>query len=291
MIKGLGAIVMKIKLSAVLTAMVFLALFVPAGPARAQTNRYAGGIGSGGHPHGLVPPTISRWPNIRIATRPPSRKNWSGSIAPDGTGECQDETFVKVLTEKGKRNNRTLSLSFMLPYSTVEVVKLEVIKPDGTIVPVDVAANSKETIDDSQMQMNIYDPNSRILQVNIPKVEIGDVVHSISRQTITRSFMPGEFAEENVFEDEGYIRHVILRSSRAGGPAVATHRLARRSPRHGPLLHGTGPDHGRSSTAGRSTTCRACLMNPPCRPTKWFCNAYWSAPRPTGRTFPNGTGT
>jgi hypothetical protein len=112
-------------------------------------------------------------------------------LSPDGTGECQDEAFVKVLTEKGKRGNRTLSLSFMLPYSTEEVVKLEVIKPGRHGEPVDVAANSKETIDDSQMQMNIYDPNSRVLQVNIPKVEIGDVVHSISRQTITRSFMPG----------------------------------------------------------------------------------------------------
>ena len=113
-----------------------------------------------------------------------------------------------MLTEKGKRGNRTLSLSFMLPYSTEEVVKLEVINPDGTVVPVDVAANSKEAIDDSQMQMNIYDPNSRILQVNLPKVEIGDVVHSIARQTISRSFMPGQYAEENVFEDEGYIRHI-----------------------------------------------------------------------------------
>src|SRR5262252_4832898 len=44
----------------------------------------------------------------------------------DGTGECQDETFTKVLTEKGKRNNRTLAQSFMLPYFTVEVAKLEV---------------------------------------------------------------------------------------------------------------------------------------------------------------------
>src|SRR5262245_43851154 len=45
----------------------------------------------------------------------------------DGTGEAQDETFLKVLTEKGKRNNRTLRLQFMLPYTTVEVVKLEII--------------------------------------------------------------------------------------------------------------------------------------------------------------------
>src|SRR4051812_19949749 len=74
----------------------------------------------------------------------------------DGTGECQDESFVKVLTEKGKRNNRTFTLWFMLPYSTEEVVKIEVIKPGGAAVQVDLAANSKESIDDSQMAMNIY---------------------------------------------------------------------------------------------------------------------------------------
>ena len=48
---------------------------------------------------------------------------------PDGTGECQDESFVKVLTEKGKRGNRSLSLWYMLPYSVAEAVKVEVIKP------------------------------------------------------------------------------------------------------------------------------------------------------------------
>ncbi|HTL16969.1 MAG TPA: DUF3857 domain-containing protein, partial [Patescibacteria group bacterium] len=126
----------------------------------------------------------------------------------DGTAEAQDETVTKVLTEKGKRNNRTLSLGFLLPYFTVEVVKLEVIRPNGEILAVDVAANSKETIDDSQMSMNIYDPNSKVLRVNIPKLEIGDMVHSIVRQTTQRAIMPGEFAEVNVFEGPSYIRHM-----------------------------------------------------------------------------------
>jgi transglutaminase-like putative cysteine protease len=125
----------------------------------------------------------------------------------DGTGEAQDESFVKVLTEKGRRNNRTLSLSFQLPYTTVSVPQLEVIKPDGTVIPVDVAANSKETIDESQMAENIYDPNSKILQVNIPQLEIGDVVHSVTRQTTERSIIPGQYAEDSVFESESYIRH------------------------------------------------------------------------------------
>ncbi len=126
----------------------------------------------------------------------------------DGTGECQDETFTKVLTEKGRRDNRQLSFFFMLPYWTVEVPKVEVLKPDGTIVPVDVAANSRESIDDSQMAMNIYDPNNRIFSVNIPQLDIGDTVHVISREIIHRSIMPNEYDEENVFEGSSYIRHL-----------------------------------------------------------------------------------
>src|SRR5580765_8217262 len=105
----------------------------------------------------------------------------------DGTAETQDETVTKVLSEKGKRNNRTISLNFMLPYFTVDVVKLEVIRPGGEVIPVDVAANSKETIDDSQMSMNIYDPNSKVLRVNIPQLEIGDMVRSVTRLTIQRA--------------------------------------------------------------------------------------------------------
>ena len=126
----------------------------------------------------------------------------------DGTGECQDETFVKVLTEKGKRDNRTLVMSFMLPYMTVSVPRLEVIKPDGETIPVDVEANSKESIDDSQMAENIYDPNMRVLQVNIPTLNIGDVVHSVERTTIERPFIAGQYSEENVFEGPGFIRHI-----------------------------------------------------------------------------------
>jgi transglutaminase-like putative cysteine protease len=125
----------------------------------------------------------------------------------DGTGACQDETFTKVLTEKGRRDSREQTLFFMLPYWTVSVPKLEIIKADGTVAPVDVPANSKESIDDSQMSMNIYDPNDRILTVNIPQLDIGDTIHLIARTLIHRSIMPNEYDEENVFEGASYIQH------------------------------------------------------------------------------------
>ena len=166
--------------------------------------------------------TAAKYPDCDMAT---VEQGMMRVYRPDGTGESQDETFVKVLTEKGRRANRTLSLSFTLPYATVDVVKLEVFKPDGTVQPVDVAANSKESINDSQMAMNIYDPNERVLQVNLPKVEVGDLVHSVIRQTTLRSYIPGQFSEQNVFEGGGFIQHASYEVQAPAGHPLKCFRL------------------------------------------------------------------
>jgi transglutaminase-like putative cysteine protease len=149
--------------------------------------------------------TLANYPNCDEAT---VDEKMVQVYRADGTGENQDEAFVKVLTEKGKRNHGTLALSFMLPYGNVQVTKIELIKPTGETVPVDIAANSKETIDNSQIAMNIYDPNSKILQVNIPGIEVGDVLHYVTHSNTLRPIIPGEFADENLLESDGYIRHL-----------------------------------------------------------------------------------
>src|SRR5581483_6364331 len=114
--------------------------------AAGQTNRYTGDTWAFVDARKVMAAaseiTLNKYPDCDDATV--ERKSVRVYRA-DGTGECQDESFTLVLTEKGKRENRTLSLSFMLPYSTVDVVKLEVLKHGGEVVPVDVAANSKET--------------------------------------------------------------------------------------------------------------------------------------------------
>ena len=200
---------MKIRNLFMARGLVLVALAFAAVPVFADTNRYEGStwafVDAKKALEAASEITLAKYPDCDEAT---VEKKLVRVYRADGTGESQDETFTKVLTEKGKRNNRTLGLSFMLPYFTVEVVKLEVLKPGGEAVAVDVAANSKETIDSSQMAMNIYDPNNKVLEVNIPGVEIGDVVHSVTRLTIQRPIIPGEFAEENVFEGQGLIRHL-----------------------------------------------------------------------------------
>lgn len=148
--------------------------------------------------------TLAKYPNCDEAT---VDEKIVQVYRADGKGENQDEFFLKVLTEKGKRDRRTLNFGYMLPYSIIKVIKLETIKPNGDIVPVDIAANSKVSIDESQMQMNIYDPNSKILEVNVPSLDIGDVLHVVTREETNRPIIPGEFADEQVFEGEGYLRH------------------------------------------------------------------------------------
>ena len=148
--------------------------------------------------------TPEKYPNCDAAI---VEENSVRDYRADGTGEEQDETFTKVLTEKGKRENRQISLFFMLPYWTVSVPKLEIIQPDGKTIPVDVPANSKVSIDTSQMAENIYDQNDRILTVNIPQLNVGDIVHVVAREVIQRSIMPDEFDDENIFEGASYIRH------------------------------------------------------------------------------------
>jgi transglutaminase-like putative cysteine protease len=103
----------------------------------------------------------------------------------DGTSVTWDDTFIKVLTEKGRRDNKTISFYFSLPYSTVKVIVLEVIKPNGKVIPIKISENAKIMVENSQIRTNIYNPNNKILKVNIPSLNIGDVLRYVScRKTV-----------------------------------------------------------------------------------------------------------
>ncbi|MGA3006347.1 MAG: DUF3857 domain-containing protein [Opitutaceae bacterium] len=189
-----------------LLCLVFLA--AAAGSFAAEADRYAG-------PEWAlleVPPVLQAAAGVTAAHFPDCDEvivdeKTMEAYRPDGTGENQDETFTKVLTEKGRRDNTVLQLGFLLPYFKVEVSRLEVIKPDGKVRPVDITANAKESINNSQMAENIYDPDSRILQVNIPGVEIGDIVHSVTHTLVRRPIMAGEYSDEYLLEGRSFILH------------------------------------------------------------------------------------
>ncbi len=119
----------------------------------------------------------------------------------DGTSEMWDDTAVKILTEKGKRDNRTLSQQFSVSYGTNYFTRVQVIKPDGTVNEIDPEANSKVMVDPGQMGANIYDPNSKILSLSVPGVEIGDTVRYIARRIKSKTVVPDTWSDYQVFEN------------------------------------------------------------------------------------------
>ena len=118
----------------------------------------------------------------------------------DGTGTVYDDTFIKILTEKGKRENSILSFYYTLPYSTVKLTQLNIIRTDGTVKSIDISKQSRVMIDNSQMNSNIYNPNSKILKVNIPDLQVGDMIRYVSFRDQVKARMPNTWSDYNLFE-------------------------------------------------------------------------------------------
>ncbi|AQQ08667.1 putative protein involved in cytokinesis, contains TGc (transglutaminase/protease-like) domain [Sedimentisphaera cyanobacteriorum] len=121
---------------------------------------------------------------------------------PDGTSVDISEYYKKILTEKGKRNNQTITFHFTRPYDTIELELVELIKPDGTAVEIDTEANSKVMTDNSSMSSNIYNPNSKLLVVSLPGLEVGDTIHYIAADRYTKVRMKNTWSNYFIFESK-----------------------------------------------------------------------------------------
>jgi transglutaminase-like putative cysteine protease len=126
-----------------------------------------------------------------------------------GTAVTWDDQYVKVLTEKGKREGRSMSFSFTLPYDTVTVVRAEILRPDGTALAVDLASQSRVMVSPDQMDKNIYNPNQKILTVGLPGLEVGDVYHVTTRNDTLKARVPDAWADFAVFEYTSPIRRLV----------------------------------------------------------------------------------
>lgn len=125
----------------------------------------------------------------------------------DGTGQKWDDTMVKILTDKGRENYKTLAFNYTLPYSRVEIKELQVVKGNGNIVSVDIKNNAREMIDDSQMFANIYNPNDKILRVTIPELEIGDCVRYVICETTYKTIIPDAWFDIELLESTSPVVH------------------------------------------------------------------------------------
>ncbi len=143
-----------------------------------------------------------RYPNADVVDV--ARKTWI-SYAVDGTYDEYYEIYAKVLTEKGRRDFKSITSSFVVPYNETEFHVVEVIRADGSRLNVDLKRNSRVMVEQSQMNTNIYNPNSRMLTVTIPEVKIGDTVHFIMYDRFAKVRVPDTFSDFVTFEGENPI--------------------------------------------------------------------------------------
>ncbi len=118
----------------------------------------------------------------------------------DGTHKSWSETAVKILTEKGRQDNRIKSTWMDVAYGNAAFTLAEVIDSEGNVKKIDIASNSKTMIDSSQMEANIYDPNSKTIRLNIPELNVGDTLHYVIEREDTKTRVPNSFSDYTLYE-------------------------------------------------------------------------------------------
>ncbi len=148
---------------------------------------------------------------------------------PSGNAVYWIDGCQKILTERGKRSMRSITFGFDAAYGTGIIVKVEIIKTNGTIDKIDVS-EANISIDGSSMSDNIYNPNSKRIEVNIPEVEIGDMVRAIiyiDRKALIKGVWSSLSLLENEFPIKHYtyevispkkrpLKHAVLKNERKG---------------------------------------------------------------------------
>ena len=128
---------------------------------------------------------------------------------PDGTYETTEECWTKLLTEKGRRSESSVSLSYSKRYGEAEIVFVKAVGEDGREREIDVSATTKETTDNGSMSANIYDPLDRKIVCTIPGLKIGETLHVKTRRRTTKPRCRDKWADLSVME----WRQPILRAT------------------------------------------------------------------------------
>lgn len=130
---------------------------------------------------------------------------------PDGTYSGDYTQSVKILTEKGRRDESQLSISYNKRYGKAEIVSVSVESPDGSRRDIDIAATTKESTDNSSASENIYDPLARKIVCSIPGLKVGDILHSRTKRTVLNSRIEKQWADIEVLEWECPILRQTMR--------------------------------------------------------------------------------
>ena len=118
----------------------------------------------------------------------------------DGTYEQTDERWTKILTERGRREESSMSLDYSKRYGEAKILFVKAIGTDGVEREIDVSKTTKESTDNSSMASNIYDPLDRTITCTIPGLKIGETLHVKTMRKATKPRCENKWADLSVME-------------------------------------------------------------------------------------------
>ena len=136
----------------------------------------------------------------------------------DGTNTQWEECYMKILTEKGRKDNLTVVSFYTIPYQNPEdcrIDMIEIIHEDGTTETVNIAKESSTSINSSSMKSNIYNPNNKMITVNVSNLKVNDILHYKMYDKTVLPLAKGIY--EDIFSFES-TRPIINKELRINGP-------------------------------------------------------------------------
>ncbi|MBQ6353240.1 MAG: DUF3857 and transglutaminase domain-containing protein, partial [Lentisphaeria bacterium] len=133
----------------------------------------------------------------------------------DGLENSTGTFCIKVLTEAGRRQLRSMKFGFNANYGVRTIRRAEIVGSDGRRRTVDLNKHSSVAISSRSMGSNIFSPQDKVLSLALPDLEIGDaVVVELNYQSVRTPF-PGIFSEYFVLQDDN---PVLLAEVTIDGP-------------------------------------------------------------------------
>lgn len=122
--------------------------------------------------------------------------------------------LVKILTDKGRRENAAKKLPYHRRYNTLRMIRARVIKKDGRVFDVPAESIKDGTMEETQ-QMNILDENFRRLSIAFPGVEIGDTLETLV-ETVSKPMVRNHYNEISLFQS---VEPILARELTVAVPA------------------------------------------------------------------------
>ena len=118
-------------------------------------------------------------------------------------GYAEEESYKRILTDEGKRNNQLFFYDDLI-YDSLVIEEIKLIKADGKVIDFDPKTFLTKT--DPPGWGNIYSNNSKYWTGNIPNLAVGDIIYEKTKTITKKRVMENNFFSS--FSLEGFTSYI-----------------------------------------------------------------------------------